>query len=248
MKKLIAITFCLGIIMSAIGLLMGGKFKLPNENFVRYQEKLQPFSQINIDIQCADIKIKKGEDYSIKLGYDKNKYSIGYEVKNGILSVKSKSKTKFVKHFGFNFGINNEDITSSLEINLPADYDKDTKIKIDADCSEINLSDIKLVDSYIKSDVGNIKGTNLKADNLKINSDVGNINLSGEFTGNTTFNTNVGKLKLECNEQSFDLSADLGRIKINGHNQKNNYVSNATGKNKITARSNIGDINIKTKP
>lgn len=244
MKKLIAITFCLGIIMSAIGLLMGGKFKLPNENFHSRQEKLQPFSQINIDIQCADVIIKKAEDYSIKLGYDENKYSFAYEVENGILSVTSKVKHKNHKWFGFN----HDDDTNKLEINLPADYDKDTKIKIDADCSKINLYELRLVDSYIKSDVGDIKGENLKASNLKINSDVGNINLSGEFTGNTTFNTNVGKLKLECNEQSFDLSADLGRIKINGHDQKNNYVSNATGKNKITARSNIGDINIKTKP
>ena len=112
MKKLIAITFCLGIIMSAIGLLMGGKFKLPNENFHSRQEKLQPFSQINIDIQCADVIIKKAEDYSIKLGYDENKYSFAYEVENGILSVTSKVKHKNHKWFGFN----HDDDTNKLEI------------------------------------------------------------------------------------------------------------------------------------
>ena len=269
-KKLI-ITFIILLSLIAIALiiffigLVKNDFKLPyfksnynvSNNLVIDKNYNQLFNKINLNLDEADIYIKKSETNDTRVAIYGNKENFTINDDNNTLEIKSKKENCI----GFCF---NKKI-SKVDIYLPADYDKEININnnygnikieefnkaimnIDEDCGDVEIQSGNIVN--VKNQYGDININ--KVNKSKIEEDCGDVSINK--VNSVTVKNSYGDTKITNINKYLNIKNDCGDIELGNVNlTKNSYIKNDygdieidyTNKIFIDATTDLGDIEVK---
>ena len=93
-------------------------------------------------------------------------------------------------------------------------------LTLDSDLGEIQLDDCQAGRAVITQDTGQLEARDLSTNGLEVDNDSGGVVLRGSFQGTTEIYSDLGEVRLTTSlpreDYSYDLSADLGSILVDG--------------------------------
>ena len=182
-------------------------------------QTLEKFSSIRIDSAVMDLTIEEGPEFKIGSSFNKVYLRPSYSVKNGVLEVIQQKKK------GGYTGNNN----CRVVITIPSGND---------------LSHID-----INSNVGDVKIRELPVDKIDVTVNVGEIDIRRTDFAKLNAETNVGEIDIDSDgnldEYSIDVSTDIGELSVGHKTYRHHYNSHVSGSKKISAKTNVGEINIR---
>jgi len=194
------------------------KWKSDSDRLVN--QKLGAFSSIIINTEVMDLVIEEGNDFSISCDCSSGDIRPVVSEKNGALEIYQNRKNKFL--FGF------KSRHCHVVITIP---------------SNTVLESIEL-----DSNVGDVKLRRIKAKNIQLKLNVGEISVRNTDFDIIDAETNVGEISIDTleNIESYDLllSSDVGEINASGKRIGKNFRDSGNKSKKISARTNVGEINI----
>lgn len=191
--------------------------------------------EIHLDLDLANIKIKKGSENTISISNNKSEKSI-MTFENGILTVECKEDVKLSPF---------SRAASDVEITLSNDVDI-----IDVVCSvgDFEVSDITAKEFKSSLDMGDVDIKKCKFDNMDLSSDLGDIKVRDVEFSNGNVTSSAGDVDLELsgmgNDVAFDIAVDLGDVEINGKEVDNHYKT-TDGTKELSVSLNMGDLDIR---
>ncbi|MDL2310576.1 DUF4097 domain-containing protein [Peptostreptococcaceae bacterium OttesenSCG-928-C18] len=226
-------------------------------------KELDSFNRLNINLNYANLNIKKSEDEKFKLEviYKNDNSKIKYEIKNNTLSVEDIYNHK-VKHN------NRNEITIYLPTNVELEHFNsycdlgETKIdslnakniKIENNMGSIKITNSKFTNSEIDLDIGEFIGENIIFTNINLESNMGSVTIDGQILGQNELSMDMGALNLKLNQSKEDTKlvaeSDLGAITIDGVTSSgisSEQIINPSGTNSIELEANMGSIDISFK-
>lgn len=197
-----------------------------NDELVSNSQSLKDgLSEIDIDVDSANVIIEQGEEALITYSFPKN-VKVDYSYDNGKVTLKGKNGISL-----FSSGSNSE-----VKITIP----KDKELSITtakSDSGNISINNIKCEQINCELDSGNLTMNNNNAKKLVAKVDSGNITEDGDIesieanadSGNINLSGNVYIVKAETDsgditidskksqsEMRLNLDTDFGKITING--------------------------------
>lgn len=198
-------------------------------------------TSIKIDLNIANVKIKRGDTFAID-AKNMNKKTFNSYVDNNVWTIKDDEHNGF-KVFGHAipyFNNNNYDAYNviiyipdnfspeNLEIKIGAGRAELCDMEVDNVNLEVGAGELvanKLLvknESNLEVGAGKIAIKDLTARDVTLECGVGDIDIKGDIRGNSSANCGMGnisiKLKEPKNRYDFSLSCGLGNININGDN------------------------------
>ena len=214
-----------------------------------YNYSGKSISEINVDVDVADLNIKYGKDFKVYTNYQK---VIEPEVtlSDGKLDIKQENKNinqgylkdcsikivvpKGTKIEGANI------ITSAGDIDISeVGFES---IMIDAEAGDIDINDVTAKSLVIDAEAGDIDITKSDFKSVDITTEAGDIDLEDVSSSSGTFDSELGGIDIngkfdkitatcelgsiditvpDANKVDFDLDCELGSIKVNGKNWNN---------------------------
>ena len=215
-----------------------------------YYKEFKDIKSLDLNINAADIKIEKGEKFSIKAENLVSKIKVKEE--DGILKVKQNKvrittqsagsiiitiPTKLDK-FVLNGGAGKVDIT-----NLKA-----KKAKLSLGFGSVKISEVDLGPTDISGGAGKISIEKSAIQDLDLSSGSGSVRINSELTGKSKINCGVGEIDilLVGDEDSYKITAEkgLGNISINNKNY-GDKITSGEGKNVVDIEGGLGNIYIR---
>lgn len=209
--------------------------------------------QLDIDVDCINIQIKAGNEFSIETN---NKY-ITSNVTEDKLTLKEKKKLWFSKK------------NSELIITIPSSYVFE-QVKINSEVGNITIHDLMTQDlsldlgagivqiynltvlkkAEIDGGAGSIEIANGKIHNLDLDLGVGKTSLTASLSGNSEINAGIGEVHITLLGVSDDyqllVNKGLGTVTIDKQEVKNDTIY-GNGENKVTVDGGIGNMQIEFK-
>jgi hypothetical protein len=254
--RISGITLVLGIVLISIALVSGvdidGAYR-KDYVFDFNSEYNVEITSIKIDLSVANLKIKRGDTFSID-AKNMNKNTFNSFVDNNVWTIKDDSDNGF-KVFGHViplFGKNVSDKKYSVIISVPDDF-KPENLDIEMGAGRVELCDMEadnidfemgagelvanqlVVKNYSKLQVGagKIDIKDLITKDANFDCGVGELVINGDIRGNSKVNCGVGNVSIQLKEPEdrydFSLSCGLGNININGDNYSFTSDSNIYG-------------------
>lgn len=283
MKKGLAITliicailFIVGGVLIVLGIANGGAmfFNIDyahhkvntssSKEIISGNEDVDPFTDIEIDVDAAAVTIVKGESYHVdyKLSADAyDKVDIGVE--SGKLKINAKHKSNYLS---LSVSPLPDDLKPYIEITVPENAElKDGTITVDAgnigvkdlsfdnftvdsDAGKVTLENATIGSSSLDTDAGDIDITGSDLEKLTIDTDAGNIDIDESKVDKLEVNTDFGdvdvKLIGEEADYAFDIKVDAGDISVCGKNMGNKYNANEDKDKKIVMNVDAGNVDI----
>lgn len=255
-KKIFKISIGLiviGLILSIVGYLMGGKtqlaltksgIKVISDEQVTLNDELNPFNQIQINLDYYNqIEIITADIFKIEANYDVGKNKFTYEVKDEILQINQDVSSTFsIVNLDFSADLNN------LKIYVPNNTELDS-IQIKTQNSKVKLSDLNINDLLIKNDYGKNTLTNINANQITLISNSAAIELENIQTTHLELENDYGQnnfkdikattLNLKGNSSEMDIKQlnandlqminDYGDVKIENLKVQNLMASLLSG-------------------
>ena len=180
--------------------------------------EVEPFTKLEVDAGVMGVSVKKGTSYSVYCSYSSQKLEPVIENKGDTLVITQHSQ---------NF--NGDSSKCEMTITVP---------------KNITLDDI-----YADIKVGAFEIDGISLDKGKINTDVGAIEIRDCEFNKLNMNSNVGAIQInltgKTQDYDWDLTTSLGAIEVRHRNYHRSYFQNNNSGKKITAKSNIGAIEVK---
>lgn len=202
----------------------------------RWEMSLHQDTQLSIEMDLGDIRIKAGDEAKIKF----------YNIKESEVTTKlDKTKREIkVKRPGIHHNVNN----ARMEITLPKNelYD----LEVDNKLGDINIRELKFNKLDIKTNMGDISMQDVQSEDTDVNNDCGDVKMFGLFKGETSVENKLGDIKMEINgdEQTFDFDVEnkLGDTKIQDRNYefKSNIKEKHGNANRLKIEGHLGDITV----
>ncbi|MGL4913825.1 MAG: DUF4097 family beta strand repeat-containing protein [Romboutsia sp.] len=226
----------IGIVLSSLGFLMGGKTNLVKNNFVSISsddtkriietKKLDDFDKINIDVKLDYIELIKSNENKLELNYNENLNKVDYQVQDGNLTIMQTAKNQVGVHVN---------LLQNRNLDYMKLYIKDSSslenLNINVSDSEIKISEINsnLVD--IISDYGNVDINNLNSNKINLSAKDGNINLDNiNVSDKINVNNNYGEIDISnSNFENFSTSLSDGNLDISNTTVKTSDITNKYG-------------------
>ncbi len=268
-----------GLSFVGIGVYKGGKTYIAFDDLFQsrsrtYEQEvsqpldgdIEPFENLEIDIEAATIRVIEGDSYSIQLP-ELNRGKVSYEVKNNKLIVTQEKYKKVV--FGF-WGINipgtpMDRNSGKVTIYVPKHAKLKTlnlvcgageiemerleveNMRVTMGAGELKMDEVLAGYCKIEGGVGEVEAKRFVADTLDLSAGVGEINIEGEFKGDVTLNGGIGEIKLKAkgaeSDFNYKLEKGLGELRLN-RNSVGNLQTNNNADKTITVKSGIGSIQI----
>lgn len=232
-----------------------GKFSSSGTQ-VQYEETLNSFSHMDLDLSVMSVTISEGDSYHISYNCPE-KYVPDYEVKNDTLYVTQEDLPLT--------GISNNNRKCSITITVPANTLSNLTGQMDVGDVQIENMTVGTLD--VSADVGDIDIANVTAETCLIQADVGDICLKNIDMKTGTIEANIGDI--EVNDTSFtsleiladlgdvdvldvisledyrlELETDLGDVSVDNRDYKREYFSKGTGNNLLKIEVSTGDIDV----
>lgn len=254
--RISGIAIVLGVILVSIALVSGVSINGSNRrDYVldfnsEYNDEI---TSIKIELNIADVKIKRGDTFAID-AKNMNKKTFNSYVENNVWTIKDDEYNGF-KVFGHAIPyFNNDDYNSkyNVTIYIPDNFAPENLV-IEIGAGRVELCDMeagnvdlemgagelvanKLLvknESNLEVGAGKIAIKDLTARDVTLDCGVGDIEIKGDIRGNSSANCGMGnisiKLKEPENRYDFSLSCGLGNININGDNYSFTSDSNIFG-------------------
>lgn len=254
--RISGIAIVLGVVLVCIALVSGVGINGSNrKDYVldfnsEYNEEI---TSIKIDLNIANLKIKRGNTFAID-AKNMNKKTFNSFVDNNVWTIKDDENDGF-RIFGHVVPFFNNDITDAkyqvtiyipdsfepenLEITIGAGRAELCDMETDTVDFEIGAGELvanKLVvnkESSLEVGAGKIAIKDLTAKDVSLDCGVGEIDIKGDIRGNSSANCGMGHISIKLKEPEsrydFGLSCGLGNININGDNYSFTSDSNRYG-------------------
>lgn len=253
--RISGIAVVLGIILICIALVGGVGINGSNgRDYVldfdsEYNEEIK---SIKIDLNIANVLIKRGDTFSIN-AENMNKKTFNSYVDDNVWTIKDDEEDGF-KFFGhvipfFNNGGNGK---YNVTIYIPENFELEN-LDIEIGAGRVELCDMEVdnvdfevgagelvantllvkEESNLEVGAGKIAIKDLTARDVTLDCGVGEIQINGDIRGNSSANCGMGNISIRLkepeNRYDFSLSCGLGNININGDNYSFTSDSNLSG-------------------
>ncbi len=183
------------------------------------KEKLNSFNSIKLNAKIMSVKICRGNDYSIKYRTSRDYLVPVYEVKDNTLNIRQKG---FVRR---EFGNKN----CYVEITIPKEKSLDS-VMVNTNIGKIVIKNVDIEDCIVQTNVGAVKINNVVFDKLNCESNVGEIIINPIQ---------------DIENYDMNISTNVGAIVVGGKNSSRSYTQRGKTDKRITAHTNVGEIQIK---
>jgi len=195
MMRTLAMGLVIGLVMVALGLLMGGRTSLsvdwkgvhvpsgkPEKLIV---EEQLAFDEMVINVSVANVIVTRGDRFSIKAEYHDG-IKPSYSLSGGVLKIEDDGARTFKLNFGF-FNPGNR-----VEVTLPGR---------------------RLERAEIRSEVGDVKLNGVEAGTLTLHTSTGDMGVNGVSCDQLYGNAGVGDIRLDSSAARLvDMRAGTGSI------------------------------------
>lgn len=254
--RISGIAIVLGVVLVCIALVSGVGINGSNrKDYVldfnsEYSEEI---TSIKIDLNIANVKIKRGNTFAID-AKNMNKKTFNSFVDNNVWTIKDDENDGF-RIFGHVVPFFNNDVTDAkyqVTIYIPDNFEpKNLEISIGAGRAELCDMETDYVDfeigagelvadklivnneSSLEVGAGKIAIKDLIAKDVSLDCGVGEIDIKGDIRGSSSANCGMGHISIKLKEPEsrydFGLSCGLGNININGDNYSFTSDSNRYG-------------------
>ena len=225
----------------AIGVARANK----DANVVTKEYPIEGYSNVNIDLQTADLEFKVSTDGTRKVVcVEREKRYHTVNVENDTLVIKGFDSRKWYENvFSFDWKpmsvtvyapseAYNEGVikTDTGNIVIPSDYTFD-KLNVEASTGNINVKSNVTTTTNVKASTGNVS-LEMKTKNLTVNTSTGDVDLNKvDVEEKAIINTSTGHIHLtETKAQNMELKASTGNVKlINTIVEENMNIKTSTG-------------------
>lgn len=195
MKQTLVMCLVIGLVLAALGLIMGGKTSLSvgwkgvhvpsgKTETLSVDEQLE-FDELVIDVSTADVTVTQGDRFSLRAEY-RGGTKPSYSLSGGVLRIEDDGAR------GIQFSLGFFTYSNRVEVTLP----KGTLVRAD-----------------IRSQVGDMKLSALSCSTLAVNTGTGEIALRGVTCDEITGDAGVGDVILESvNAKRVGMHAGTGSI------------------------------------
>ncbi len=175
-----------------------------------------------IDIECVDLTIDTHDGDDIFISYDgQEDLCPVIEVESSTLNL-TQNKIRKIK---------TSKKGSKLTVSLPKDKKMEI-IEVDGDMANINVSQINAQSVTLDADMANVSCINSDTEVLTVNTDMGNVTLDELSFKNLSVDTDMGSVSVKSSKSlddySFDCSADMAAVTINGKTTSGDYSKAGT--------------------
>lgn len=196
----------------------------------------QPFTNLVIDCEVADVTIQKGNTLSCDYRIAKRTtYSFDWKPDNeGTAYITLENKKSY----------NNNG--SSFVIYIPSDVNL-SSVTIQNDVGDTTLENVSIDTLSINSDVGDIDLNRVTTKNTTLDADTGDVDITNTSFQNLTSTLDVGDCTIDdvdVENYNLDLSADIGDIEVNGDTHRSEYTVNNGLSQTISVSCSVGEIEI----
>ena len=243
---------------STLVIWVNGELKLAKEETSLEKTKVDPFYNMELDIQCSNVELIPSEDFYIE--FDECIGSIDYEVKDDTLVVNQKGKSAF--SFGFALGNEKENtvriyypqesafgnVTLELDmgsINVESLTAEGLELECDMGSAQFDCCNVGEMD--VKADMGDVEFETLSVDKFTVEANMGNVDISKlNLKEEGTVNCDMGNIEMSFQKpvETYQICAkiDMGTIFINDEDYGSKHRSEGEVPLKITG--NMGDIEL----
>ncbi len=241
-------------------------------DFTTVSESYEGVRNIDIDISAGEVKIIRGDTFSITADHiiedEMNTY-----VENGTWYISEDDR--FTKYGIFSFPSNwfigwNKHISPKITITIPEGFSAG-KLDVNIGAGVLTADSLKAEDGLLHVDAGKIKVDQLKISgksecsvdtgeivlqnvvlkNVRANCDVGSLHIDGEITGDNDITCGVGNVDLDLigdyEDFNYNINCDIGNVKIDGKSYSgidNQSVENNNSDNMLDLNCDIGHIDV----
>lgn len=186
---------------------------------------LTGIADLDVDIDCGDIWIQEGEEFSVSLGWNLEHYTMTYRVENGVLKVEDESWES--GHLG------SLNIDCSAIITIPAGTDL-REIKLSTNMGDVGVdAAITAREAKLSTDMGDVTCFGLQADELDAESDFGDVILN---------------LPKEREDYTWEIETELGELSVDGERRNGGMGTisdwGGSGRNSVEASTSLGNVEI----
>lgn len=256
--KMLAIAFAIFLIVMIIstivmvGMTVTRGFIPEKENpVVEKKLDLSNIASVDISLEYANLKIRKGNKLSVNTDNDKIKVVSDDEV----LKIIEKKEKKLFKNEKRTVILYVPEDIKFLAVNIETGVGSVNIENIDTDGLNLSLgvgkasiNDIVANFSNIETGAGDVSIKNAILNNSTIEVGVGKLDISGKFTGNNTIEAGIGSLKLaldNSNDYKIKFTKGVGSIYYNSK-AIGNDTTVGDGSNSILIDGGIGSIDVTT--
>ena len=224
--KILIISACfvlVGAIIAGVGVALGAKgfvfdrdgkiLTVRGESFggsVEASEKLEAFSEAEIDINCGKAIIVAGNEYSIEIKCSAEELKPTYTVRNGKLEVTSPNDGFFLNFGMFDFDKN------YVKVTVPRDALKN--LSVESSAGEVNISGLTGTPDgkiTVRASAGGIDIENVYGyGELNVKSSAGGVDLDGVTVGSAVVKSSAGSIEIKDFEGSLDADSSAGGVEV----------------------------------
>lgn len=207
------------------------------DSMYTYDEVVDSFSNIQINVSVIDVYIQTGENYEIKIQCNEL-VKPEFEIKDNVLTLKTPD--------------NKTDIPSNMKnecyITVPKDIVLDD-IHAELSVGDIETKAIQVHNAAITASVGDVTISSSNIETLDVKVAVGDFNLNNTDFDNITAEVDTGDVAIstekDLTEYSFDIQASLGEIAVNNDSYDEEYRKTGKDGKMIQVICSLGDVTVK---
>jgi len=256
--KMLAIAFAIFLIVMIfstivrVGMAITGYFVPGRENIAISKElNLDNISNIDIDLEYANLNIKSGKKLSVNVDTD----DIKITTDDNVLKIVEKKNKKLFKNEKRTVTLYILDDMNFTAVNIETGVGAVTADNICADGLNLSLgvgktiiNNIMVKFADIETGTGDVLIKNGNLNNSTIEIGVGKLDVNADFTGTNKIEAGIGALKLSLHnvdDYKIKFSKGLGSISYNGDLIANDKTI-GNGSNYIDIDGGIGSIDVVT--
>ena len=206
----------------------------------------ETINAIEVDVDCGDVRLSQGENFAVYMEWNLRGFTMDYKVEDGVLKVESESKSGFLN--GVSGWKNEVTITVPSLAGLK-------KVDLNTNLGDIDVTASCVVgDLQLTTNLGDIDvDAPITATGADLNTDLGDVECKGVLAGELNVKTNLGDadvdLPWEKDRYLWELETSLGELKMDGEKQSGDVggahkLRGGTGSNRVTVRSDLGDVGV----
>lgn len=236
-------------ILSALGLIHSNNSISKNLSLI--SSEVTDVSSLNIDLNCTNLEIKKGDTFKVET----NNSKISFEEKNGDIKIKETSKnwltsnnikSRVVVYIPENINIEKATIkTGAGKVNIGTLNAKDFDLELGA--GDVYIENVIITgDCKIDGGVGKTELKSCKINNLNANLGMGEFKFYGKLTGKSKVDSGMGAVNITLNgskdDYKFEINKGIGNVTLDGQNVSDGTYCN--GNDYLKIDGGIGETKI----
>lgn len=196
---------------------------------------LDDITNLSIDMDLGDVKIKKGTESKIRF----------YHINEKNVKVKQNGDEKEIKIKRSGIHLNEKNVRMEITLSKQA-----YRLEVDNHLGDITINDVNFDQIDVDANMGDITLQNVRSKHSDINNDCGDIKMDGIYQGKTSVENKLGDIKMEItgdeNTYDFDVENKLGDTHIQDRTYEfKSDIKEQRGKaNSLEIECHLGDIKV----